>query len=105
MLVWWAQSHGHRPGRRVYPLGWPEQWLLNAEAVSAMQCSDSALVSLQGEKRHLIFHSSGLREQGLEKKERDTLFPSLLNPQLSKLPQVIAEVVLDFIGTSLSSLC
>ena len=51
MLVWWAQSRGHRPGRRVgHPLGWPEQWPLSAEAVSAMQCSDSALVSLQGEK-------------------------------------------------------
>ena len=39
----WAWQVGHL-------LGWPEQWPLSAEAVSAMQCSDSVLVSLQGEK-------------------------------------------------------
>ena len=51
MLVWWAQSRGHHPGRLVgHPLGWPEHWRLNAEAGAAMQSSDSALVSLQGEK-------------------------------------------------------
>ena len=51
MLVWWAQSRGHHPERRVgHPLGWPEHWPLNAEAVAVVQSSDSALVSLQGEK-------------------------------------------------------
>ena len=33
------------------------------------------------------------------------LFPHLLDPQLSKLLQVIAEAVLDFTATFLSSLC